>query len=1106
MMVSGRSPILLMLRARSLGLAMLLLAGLPWPLPARAQTSEQMGEMTKLMGELIELTKASRYKEAIEANRKLIDLFDAIGMGENPMQAANYVALANLYRFDGQIDAAEPFLEQSLALREKLLGPNHPDVANSLLALVDFYLAKGRTADAQTAIERALKIQRRSLPKNSPDLAMATLTQARIFYARAQYTKAGEITRAALDVFRAKLGKDHPFAGVALNNLADIERALGRYGDAEKLMIEANTINAKEFGAESQMAATGLNNLAELYRAQGRYAEAEALRQREVRMIEKLLGAENPALVASLNNYGTLLSARGRPEEAEAVIRRALSIQQKSLPPDHPDLALVLNNLGDTLSGQERFEEAEAVFRQSLAIREKGGPAAIASVATVLDNLSVLFETQKRYAEAEPLARRSLAINEQHYGSEHPSVAVGLNNLGVILDNQSRHDAAEPLLRRALAIRQKTLGDTHPDVAIQYSNLGANQLDRRDWRGAYASFKQATAIWLKRRAALASSDRSGGTAHGSSEIDRNADAFLGLVRAADALRGTGQAGSDNELNEVAFDAAQWAMGSAAAGAVQQLGARLLAGNAAMATLAREQQDLGNRWVALDKALLAALATAGEQRDTEAIAELRNDLDVTAKRLGEIEAELAKAFPDYAALIAAKPLRLADVRAQLGPAQTLVIVLPMRAGTYVWAVTRDEVRWQRRDLPTAVANDQVRALRCGLDLAAWQGAAAAFCQQQFGPLAQGAMLPFDPVRAHTLYRTLFAGIEPLIEGHELLLVSSGAFTTLPMHVLVTEPPPAGAVAAGAFRSIAWLAKQSTITVLPSVASLVALSSVGTPSQATKPYLGIGNPLLGGPDGNDRRAWKLASCADVGDGSLALAPVTRVLTPAPGPGLAAARSLIALRRAAPLPETAAELCTVAQALGGTTQDDVLLGARSTESVVKAMDSDKRLSNYKIVHIATHGLIADETRSLREELSEPALLLTPPDGEPDVAALARDDGLLTASEVMLLKLDADWVVLSACNTASGGSIKAQALSGLARAFFFAGARSLLVSHWPVYSDAAVKLTTSAFSALKDNPERGRAAALQVAMKSLITSTTAFEAHPSFWAPFVVVGSGAR
>src|SRR5262249_11313407 len=130
-----------------------------------------------------------------------------------------------------------------------------------------------------------------------------------------------------------------------------------------------------------------------------------------------------------------------------------------------------------------------------------------------------------------------------------------------------------------------------------------------------------------------------------------------------------------------------------------------------------------------------------------------------------------------------------------------------------------------------------------------------------------------------------------------------------------------------------------------------------------------------------------------------------------------------------------------------------------------------------------------------------MTPPDKASDI-----DDGYLSASEVAALKLDADWVILSACNTAAGGAQGAEALSGLARAFFYAGARSLLVSHWEVASESTVKLITKAIAALKSDTKIGRAEGLRRAMLSMIKDGKNYEAHPSFWAPFVVVGEGTR
>ena len=183
-------------------------------------------------------------------------------------------------------------------------------------------------------------------------------------------------------------------------------------------------------------------------------------------------------------------------------------------------------------------------------------------------------------------------------------------------------------------------------------------------------------------------------------------------------------------------------------------------------------------------------------------------------------------------------------------------------------------------------------------------------------------------------------------------------------------------------------------------------------------------------------------------------------------------------------------------GVSDSDIWLGARATEREIKRLSESGQLTSYRIVHFATHGALAGEVTAG----AEPGLILTPP-GE----ASPEDDGYLSASEIAGLKLDADWVILSACNTAAGDSEGAEALSGMARAFFYAGARALLVSHWAVNSDATVKLITRTLGTMAADKTASRSEALRRSMVDLIERGEPHEAHPAHWAPFVVVGEGS-
>jgi CHAT domain-containing protein len=556
-----------------------------------------------------------------------------------------------------------------------------------------------------------------------------------------------------------------------------------------------------------------------------------------------------------------------------------------------------------------------------------------------------------------------------------------------------------------------------------------------------------------------------------------------------------------------FQTAQWVQASEAAQSLTQMAARGAKGDAKLATLVRERQDLVAEWQRRDQLRSAAVAQASDKRDGAADAENFSRLAAIDARIAEIDKNLAADFPDYAALASPAPLSLEEVQRELGVNEALVVFLdtpaakPAPEETFIWVVTRSDVRWVRSDLGTPALTREVAALRCGLDYeGAWIGTRCNELLSSNVTPGGETPLPFDLQRAHALYKALFDQVEDLITGKQLLIVPSGPLTQLPFQVLVTAPPKAAMPDASAgYRGVAWLTREHAITVLPAVSSLKALRQYAKQSRAREAYMGIGNPLLDGdptqyPDDAIRaKTAREKQCAtthvaSIADGQRGARKAVR--------GIGGAIKIADIRHQLPLPETADELCDIAHELGVDPATQVLIGTRATETEIKQLSEGGTLANDRIIHFATHGLIAGELSGA----SEPGLLLTPPDKPSEI-----DDGYLSASEVAALKLDADWVILSACNTAAGDTKDADALSGLARAFFYAGARSLLVSHWSVNSDATVKLITKAVDELKSDPKIGRAEALRRSMLSMIDHGEKDEAHPALWAPFVLVGEGA-
>jgi CHAT domain-containing protein len=418
-------------------------------------------------------------------------------------------------------------------------------------------------------------------------------------------------------------------------------------------------------------------------------------------------------------------------------------------------------------------------------------------------------------------------------------------------------------------------------------------------------------------------------------------------------------------------------------------------------------------------------------------------------------------------------------------------------TFAFVATREQLHWRRTNLGAHAVERMVQTLRCGLDQRQWFGQAGRRqCGEATHSEPRAGVLPFDVGVAHELYRALFGPIEELIAGKRLLLVPSGALTSLPPQVLVTGPADGSVPKSLAeYRSIPWLARRHAVTVLPSVGSLVSLRTGSARSHAPEPYIGFGDPVLSGNPSCPAAVVVTTGCPQ----PRKAAPIqvsdlgaSGGLDPSQSYYRGALADISRIRQICPLPDTARELSCVVKSMAAKSAR-VVLGRALTETAVKKAPLDR----YRIIHFATHGLLADEIANV----GEPALVLTPPE-----VPTSEDDGLLMASEIAQLKLNADWVVLSACNTGGAEKAGAEALSGLARAFFYAGARALLVSHWAVSSSAAVLLTTRTFAEMAADPQAGRAEALRRSMIAMMddASSLAF-AHPQFWAPFVVIGEGS-
>ena len=351
---------------------------------------------------------------------------------DDPLQKAKELnqEIIKLYK-QGRYAEAIPYAEKVLVIKEKSLGPEHPNTATSLNNLAFLYNKMG------------------------------------------VYDKAEFLYKRALTISEKVLGAEHPETARALNNLATLYDNIGVYNKAELLYKRALAINEKVLGPEHPDTAITLNNLAFLYDNMGTYNKAEPLYKLSLSIKEKALGPEHPDTALALNNLATLYDKMGAYNKAEPLYKRALAIKEKALGPEHSDTALALNNIATLYNKMGAYDKAEPLYQRSLAIREKTLGAEHPDTAIALNNLAVLYGTMGAYDKAELLYKRSLAINEKVLGPEHPNTAISLNNLAMIYDNMGAYDKVEPLYKRSLTISQKALGHEHPDTATSLNNLAA---------------------------------------------------------------------------------------------------------------------------------------------------------------------------------------------------------------------------------------------------------------------------------------------------------------------------------------------------------------------------------------------------------------------------------------------------------------------------------------------------------------------------------------------------------------------------------------------------------------------------------------------------------
>ncbi len=777
---------------------------------------------------------------------------------------------------------------------------------------------------------------------------------------------------------------------------------------------------------------------ARLAGAADNYAIAEANYQRAVTIEERLFGSNSAVVGTTRLELALQISNQGRFAEAGSQFLSAQKIIEAS--PDKGALARLDSYLALDAANQRDYARALTFARQATALRrEEIANATRASSAT-------------DQANAAPVSQGELAHNLRieaemalRLGDLGGARAAAEESLWIISE-----EPGLPLWWRADTIA--LIGEINERQGRVFA-ANHDLIDARDLNTKLFGSTAPTALANLRLGAFYTRQqlypdavdafRLSFAIAAKDPISRTEIVPEDVVQfiTADMAAGTNADSATREAE--VFRASQFAGSGVADQTIARVAARQAAGDSALAALIVQAQQAARERDRARVELAAEFAKSDEDRKADIEQSLDAKVRLASATADDLAAKVDQKSPQYAKLAQTE---LASVQAQLGPKEAMISFVIGDSSSYALVVRHDSFAAVSLVIQQDSLVDQVSHLRTAF--------------------ASGPQSEFGLKNSYALYHDLFSPLESKLAGIDHLIVVPGAtLSNLPLALLVSKEPAAGAE--HDYKNAEWLVTRFAISEVPSPRALELLHAEASHHlPAPRAFLGLGNPDFHGANG--------------AAGAKALADLTsacRVAGPIPAD---------LLRSLPPLAGTAAEVQTVGGNIGGGSAT-ILLGAQATEANLRAQAPGQ----YKVIYFATHGILPGQLHCA----GEPALALSPPAG---MAASTDTDGMLSASEIAQMPLNADLVVLSACNTAeSTDGLGGGALEGLSDAFFAAGARAVLASHWEVKSDETETLMKGVFDPA--NRALGLAQALRQAQLKMIRSGAA---HPINWAAFTIIG----
>jgi len=974
--------------------------------PALALSYELLAEALILNGDIRDPSTTTIIDRALEIRISL--------HGEGDLETTNALIWRGAPDKElGNLDSARQNLETAVIIRERSLGVSHLEVARALNELASVHMRQRDSDTASELYERAAEIIETSHGPNDPEMAVSLVGLADALYRSGFPLQAGPLAEESLDIRRRVLDPDHPLIAQSMLELAMIERRSDHAERAEELARGALKTMTNSLGSEHIKSAGILNFLGTLRKDQGDYVEARELFQQVLSLFEQAYGPKHAYVAGVLNNLAIVFRLTGDFSAARTTLERSLELREDLFGPNHPLVAQSLTNLAEVLIQEDQEEEAILLLERALTIQEAAyGPTSLRLISSLSDLGLALRRTDNLDAASSALARATTIVEEK-LGPHSREIADLINSQALIAHQKGNLTEARSGFTRAHALYHENLGEHHPKVGLMLFNLARVEAD---------SGHPEKALALALRAENQGREHLQLTAHALSE--REALGYAWRLKARLDLV-THLAVDCNQCSVQAWDRLIRARGQI----LNELALRRRTVDptdlSTLDLLARLEES---------SSLLSRLTLRGPGKETNDI--FRERLEELRLEVEKLERELGSSSPAVRRDQARNHLGFVEVCNALPPGASLVaftrcLAYPERIGTsspksfdYLALVlgpgaptpqiinlgSADEIdnlvfHWQA-EVSSAGNEDDYRRTGENLKHRIWDPVA-----RLFGESSTVFVVPDGSLN--------LVNLAALPAGHDDYLVEHGPLIHMlsAERALVPRPP-------------------------------------AEPVHGRPHLLALGNPDFDAVPG------------EAGEGTVHAGLSTNTQR-SNSPQTESVNFQ-------PLPATAIEIETILELWREVN------GAEPSASLsLTGPEADearfKRLApGNEILHMATHGFVLGGPRRQMTTTGrgvgglapavppEPTeeIVLEEPENPFRLSGLAlaganvlsagdptSEDGILTAIEVANLDLSSvQWAVLSACDTGIGKTIAGEGVFGFRRSFRIAGARTVIMSLWPV------------------------------------------------------------